>query len=659
HSEITSDRLRLMGALAQPFLDAARRSPLLLILDDLTWADEASLSFLLFLLPQVVDEPIWILAAAPPRDESGEAAADPLAPVRGRLEVDRITLRSLHEREMEEFLTWAFPLLRPRAREIERLHAVSHGVPSRIVELVSAAGYVSPATDEPGEVVGQEPPGLDRLESEARRLLNYAAVAGKEFELGVIARAAGLDDVQARQYVERFADLRLVREVDEGRYSFESEELRQRLYTELTGVRRRILHKKVAETLEKLGSTDVTTAYALARHTFLGRMDRAAVEYNQRAAAFAARAFQPRVALAYLQQALEALQRSAPNESRTELVLRLEVAVQQAHAGEPASAGASLEEIRSSDRLWSSASPPDRALLSIYRARVMADEGQWDGAERSLSEIPPALAWDGPPELRRAALRLHGEILFYRGNYADALAAHDSALAIARGQNEPREVAAESIRRATALSMIPGREAEALSEFRSAIDRLVGLGDPAEASFGALCLGAQLSAQGRSEEARAELRRSVELSESAHDLRRSGWAHLNLGDLEFGLGRVDEAGDQLRKARECFDRVEDALGKARAALSDGRLALARGEHLGAHQDFEVARAIFADRNLDADEIEVDLRAAELDLAKHDGESARRRLLHLREAGLERLRPDLVEEGRRIARVLGPPEIAFG
>lgn len=659
HSELTSDRLRLMGALAQPFLEAARRAPLLVILDDLSWADEASLTFLAFLLPQIVAEPIWILAGVPTRDPAEPPGADPLAAVRGRLEVDRISLRPLSEQETGEFVRWAFPLLTPEPSEVRRLHTASSGIPSQVVQLVSASQLVRPADDDADAPEGAPAPGLDRLESEARRLLHYAAVEGMEFSVGVIAPAAGLDDAQAGQYVERFVGLGIVRELDEGRYAFESDDLRQRIYAELTSVRRRILHKKIAEALERLGTNDVTTAYALARHAFLGRMDRAAVEYNQRAAAVAARAYQPRVALTYLQQALEALRRSGANDPKTELSLRLEVAVQHAHVGEPAAAGAALEEIRSSDRLWSSASPADRALLSVYRARVMADEGRWDDAERSLEEIPAGLAWEGPAELRRAALRLHGEILFYRGKYAEALSAHDAALAIARRSEAPRDVAAESIRRATALSMLPGREAEALEDFRTAIDRLVELGDAAEASFGALCLGAHLSVQGRPEEARIELQRSVVLSESAHDLRRSGWAHLNLGDLEFGLGHADAASEQLRRARECFDRVEDALGRARAALSDGRLALARGEHGGAQQDFEVARAIFADRNLNADEIEVDLRVAELELARHDSESARRRLVRLQEEGLVRLRPDLVEEGRRIARVLGPPEIAFG
>ena len=203
--------------------------------------------------------------------------------------------------------------------------------------------------------------------------------------------------------------------------------------------------------------------------------------------------------------------------------------------GETDAAERSLEDVRKSSRLWKATTRVERALYGVDLARVLADTGRWEEAERALGDIESDPLGEAPGDLRRSAQRLRAEILFYRADYAGALAAYESALLIARVGGNPSEIASDSIRRATALCMIPGRESEALDEFVGAIERLMDLGDTVEAAFGSLCLGAQLTVMGRTDEARQALRRSVEMSEAAHDIRRSGWAHLNLAELEFGL----------------------------------------------------------------------------------------------------------------------------
>ncbi|HEV8049147.1 MAG TPA: hypothetical protein VGP88_00970, partial [Thermoplasmata archaeon] len=362
----------------------------------------------------------------------------------------------------------------------------------------------------------------------------------------------------------------------------------------------------------------------------------------------------PEVALLYLRLALEALGRLTPPDTQTELKLRLEIAVQQAHVGPAETAEQLLDEIRRTERLWEAAGTVDRALLGVYRARVLADQGRWDEAEKSLEEMPANLRGLDRGDIPRLAYRLQGEIQYYRGNYAEALESHDAALAVAVEEGEPREIASQQIRRATVLSMIPGREPEALTEYRTAIDRLMELGDPTEAALGNLCLGVELSALGRTDDARAALRQCIDLSDAANDLRRSAWAHLNLADLEFGLGRTEEAAREVLEAKGLFERVEDVLGTARAALTEGRVSLARQKLDDAERAFTVAGDIFAGRHLVADQMEVELRTAELEVARDAMGPARHRLERLIRDGLARLRPDLVDEGRLLGQRLGPP-----
>jgi tetratricopeptide (TPR) repeat protein len=658
-SELASERLRLLGSLAAPLIVASARSPVLLVLDDVHLADEASQAFLLYLLPHIASLPIWLLASSTPPDGSPSADPDPLATLRARGEVDRITLRSLSEPEVREFVRWLLPQERFPDAEIRRLHTESAGIPPRVVQLLSPSATEATGSEESPAPPLEEEPAVGTLEPEARRVLDLALVAGPEFSVPELAGAAELGEEATIGFLGRFGALGLVHKLEDGRFAFDRDEARDSLYVRLGARQLRLHHQRLAEALIRTGSTDISTVYSLARHTYLGGMDVAAVEYNQRAAAYAAERFQPATSLLYLRLALEAQSRIVPSDPHVELKLQLEIAVQQVHLGEVEAAERSIEEIHSDDRLWTAASPVDRALLGVYRARVMADQGRWDEADRSLQEMPANLRGLEPGTLRRSALRLQGEILFYRGDYTGAVEAHEAALVIAQEEGQASEVAAEEIRRATALSMIPAREWEAIGVYRAAIDRLVELGDLAEAAFGALCLGAQLGAQGHSEEARDALHRSIELSEAAHDVRRAGWAHLNLADLELGLDRTVEASGEVRRARDRFEQVEDTLGSARAALTEGRIALAAHEFGVAERGFETARSIFASRHLTPDELEVDLRSAELAMAREDEAGARRGLLKVLEAGLANLRPDLVEDGRRLGRRLAPPVLDIG
>ncbi len=643
-AELESDRQRLGAELAEPLFAAARKGPVLLALDDLHRADDASVGLLQDLVPRIAGQPIWILGtldSAEPRPATG-----PLDALLRLAAVERLRLRALSEEEMGEFLRWLEPQRRFREADVRRLYSETGGLPMFVERLVHPPP-VADGAPEAAEASGAEGAGaLEHLDAADRRLLNLAVVAGNEFSFDVLAAAVGGEEEKVVEGLERLVRLGILRELEWDRFAFNQEALRQRLFTELSAPTVRNLHRRVAAALEQSTPREMETVYALARHTYLGGLD-SAVQYNRQAAEYAAGSFQPTVAISYLEHAQEALQRSDPDDVAAEIGIRLELAVQRTRAGELEAAGALLKEFRADRRLWTAARATDRSLYSLLRARLFAEEGHWEEAEQVFRELPAKGPSGASVALRIATLRLRGEILYYRGNYTEALRAHDEALHLALDAGDTREAAAESIRRSTALSMLPGREEDAVAGFRSAIDQLVDVGDRAEAAFGLICLGAMLNQQGQVEEARAALQRAFEFSETAHDLRRMAWACLNLADLELEHGRGEEAEARNRVAMAQFGQLGDSLGQARSYLTEGRLALARGDDGGALKAFALARRIFAQQRLGADELEVDLREAEVQFARGRREEAVRALEGMREREFERLRPDLVPDWRRL------------
>lgn len=643
-AELESDRQRLFAGLAEPLFSMARKRPVLLALDDLHRSDVASLEFLEYLLPQTAGRPIWILGtldSTEPRRGPG-----PLDDMLVNPEIERVQLPALSEGELVEFLHWLDPQRRFREPEVRRLYSETSGLPMFVERLVHHPSAGAGASSEERTASAEEAAQLRALDESTRRLLNLAVVAGNEFSFDIIAAAAGGDEEQVVEGLERLVGLGLLRELEWDRFAFTEEGLRHRLFAELPGPSVKNLHRRIAGAYEQSGSQEMETIYALARHAYLGGLD-SAVQYNRRAAEFAVASFQPLVAVPYLEHALDALHRVDPEDVGTEIGLRLELAMQRTRGGELQTAETLLKEFRTDRRLWGAATPVDRAFYALLHARLLADEGRWEEAERSFRDLPPSGPSAGSVPLRIATLRLRGEILFYRGNYSESLATHDEALHLATEAGDEREAAAESIRRSTVLSMLPDREDEATAGFRQAVEKLVEVGDRGEAAFGLLCLGAQLNQQGRAVEARQALERAFALSEAARDLRRLGWTCLNLADLELGQGRHSDAEERNRVALALFVQIGDSLGRARAFLTQGRLALVRGDPAAAEPAFQAARKIFSEQDLKADELEVDLREVEVRMAQDDRAGALHGLEQVRVRGLERLRPDLVGDWRRL------------
>ena len=651
-SELAVDRIRLMTTLTEPFLSAAAEGPLLIGLDDLQWADEASVELVLYMLLQIEERPIWILASYDPHKARHASAEGPLTKLLRHPDVQRITLPPLTEHETAEFVRWAAPHRHFPDSELRKFFLESHGSPAELGRLLSPAEGAVPGGGSGSGSTHAADRLMSGLDPETRRLLTFAVVSGGEFSAPLLGVATGLGEDRAIELAERLQKLGLVRELDGGRFGFTEEEFRSHVYGRLLKLRARLIHRALLEALEETDAKDPASIYARARHSYLGQVDASAVHYNRQAAAQALATLDFGTALTSLERALETQLRVAPDDAAAEVELRLEIALAHSRLGRPAAAEMSLQMIRGSDRLWAATRPDQRTLLATYQARAMADQGKWDEAEKALESIPEELVAQGTTSSAIAAGRLRGEILYYEGKYAAALAVHESTREVARAAGERREASAETIRRAIVLSMLPGREAEALAEFRTAIADLLDLGDRAEAGYGQLCLGALLGEKGRPEEAREELLKAIEYAESAGDLRRSSWAFLNLADLEAKAGRERDALAHVRKARVEFHQVEDPLGEARANLTEGRLVLAAEDYDAAGRFFDTALGTFRGQHLEADELEVELRIAELAVAREQKEPARERLGRLVERGLPRLRPDLLDEWKRLGARVG-------
>jgi DNA-binding SARP family transcriptional activator len=297
---------------------AADRHPLLLVLEDIHWADEMSVRLLAFLGRRLGSHGALVLVTA--REEELRGESSPLGRTleelaRGR-HLEAVSLAPFSRAETAELVRRLAPRSAP-ADELgsleEDVWRISEGNPFVVVETIESyrqggglrtgrSGRVLP--DPVQAVVIQR---LERLSDPSRRLAAAAAVIGRESDFPLVQRTANLPDDVAMDALDELIRRGLFR-VSEERFGLAHERIRAVLYERLLPPRRALLHRRVAEALEaRRGTADAPDPFTLGAHyQQAGAWDKA-VPHLQEAAEHAAQRFAHREAAASSEAALAAL----------------------------------------------------------------------------------------------------------------------------------------------------------------------------------------------------------------------------------------------------------------------------------------------------------------------------------------------------------------
>jgi predicted ATPase/DNA-binding SARP family transcriptional activator len=248
------DRLRFFEGLARAVLAAAR--PLLLVIDDLQWCDRETIEWLHFLSRFDPGASLLVLGTA--RSEELDAV-HPLPPLLRHLQAEsqlvEIALGPLDAAETAELAAQ----VGRRAFDTDaatRLYHETEGNPLLVVETVRAGSAGVPRPGLPHESIPGLPPRahaviagrLAQLSDHARATAAAAAVIGRAFDLDMLVRLVGDEDLVVGALDELWRK-RIVREQGPNAYDFTHDKLRDVAYGELSAPQQRRLHRRVAEAL--------------------------------------------------------------------------------------------------------------------------------------------------------------------------------------------------------------------------------------------------------------------------------------------------------------------------------------------------------------------------------------------------------------------------
>ncbi|MCU1426495.1 MAG: hypothetical protein JWL83_495 [Actinomycetia bacterium] len=501
HSEAAATS-RLFELLLGVFERVAADQPLVLIVEDLHWADRSTLDFLTFFVRVLRASRVLVVATY--RSDELERQ-HPLRPLLADLErqrnVERISLERFGREDVAAQLESMFAT-RPDRRFVEEVFERSSGNAFLVEELASAlrSGDRALAPELRDVLLAR----VERLAPRTQQLLRVMATGGNRVSHRLIAAVAGLDDLDLDDALREAVEHHVLM-VDEGGhgYTFRHDLVCGAIYgVVLPGTRVR-LHTAYAEALERdrtLGETDAIVASAIALHRYAAHDLPRALAGAIAAAQEASRAYAHTDALGHLERALEiwdAVPDAATLAQNDEMGL-MELAVDAAFRGGEIHRGLLLVD-HALEQIDEGREPVRAALLHERRARllrVLARDGVVEEAERAVALVPE-------PSAERALV----------------LGTLAQFMVVARGgfDDDTRRVAQEAV------------------EVARAVDARAYLVGPLTT------LGTTLVYAGEHEQGLASLREALATASELHDDEGRMRAFVNLSDALDMLGRLEEA----------------------------------------------------------------------------------------------------------------------
>ena len=560
-----TERHRLHTAVTDVLAAAGRRQPLLLVLEDGHWADTPTLVLLRHLARASTEARVLVVATF--RDTEADVPAelaDALADLRRSDDVVRLSLGGLSEQDVGDFVRRAGggeidpaePELSGALRDLTEgnafllcelwrslveadAFAVAHGTLRLTRPLPEIATPQSVR-----EVVSQR---LSRLDPTSRDLLELAAVAGPEFELDVLRRAAPveLERIDALEPAMRSG---LVEELPFPAlaYRFTHELVRRALYDRLSVLRRAELHLRIAEALEAVDRPRSGRVLADLAHHFAAAAPvggaAQAVEYNLLAAHAASAALSYDETAARLRAALET--GIEDERRRAEILLDLGTALFRA--------GRSLDSLQSFRQAAAIAREQCEGEL-LTRAAIGFETTCWrpgltDEGARELLEEASAMLGREDSTLRVGLLASLARALEYENDPDRAALAREEAIAMARRLDDRPGLATVLKGVYWARSTTSYAEAlEMLGEARALAEELGDVEGQAEATHWRI---SALMALGETVSAREELAIALDMAQSTRQPFILHVAEHYSSALALLEGRLAEAEAAAERSRE-------------------------------------------------------------------------------------------------------------
>jgi len=618
--DIGRERDRMYETVSSMMLEIARRRPLLLFFDDLHWADNATLQLLGYVVRSIRGARVLLVAAYRPEEVSPyRGQPHPLTEAMVRINREgisaTISLRRLDPRETRHLLSIILNRSDFPEGFVEKVFRQTEGNPYFLEEVVKSLvdrGIINPRDSLwhqkvdmtslaiPSSVRAAITQRIGRLGPAAARTLQNSSVLGQEFDFWVLAAISDLSEDDLVEALERLIHAGLLLEDTAGeqeRYRFSYTMIREVAYENLSRTKRRLLHRKAAEAVERLHrDRRDEVIFSLAYHfSMAGDLPKSA-EYFAIAGRKALQSFAPDEAARYFRKSLEALEKleASPRNLKLEVEVLVSLGNVLYTTGEWDEALDCFSEVITLGE--ETGDEGLRALSHLRLGEIQEKRSEWAQAAESLGralELYDRLKdVSGQANVHRARMTM-----FWRqGEYEKALEEGTKGLLLLDKTGD-KYITGMTLITLGAVYYDTGDFGKSRQYYEEGLALAREIGDPLETARALGSLGNLEMRDGRLDAALGLFERSISAAKSSGNARQVGYALASAGECLARMGDLEKAMEYLDRSITIFEKLDERV-------MIGSIMMLRGIIYRNNEEWEMARKCFTESTRIVEELEM-------------------------------------------------------
>lgn len=551
--DVQTGRERMFEAFYNVIVKMAEEKPLVLFIDDLQYADVASLYLFHYLSRNIKSSRIMLIGAY--RPEEIVKVENVLSETLGRMDAERlhhtVKMGRLDIGSVKEMI--GFITNRDVPDDfIDFIYDKTGGNPLFVEEIIKSfppevkslsSDKIPKTPDTITDLINRR---IGCLEEASRNLLSYAAVIGNKFPYDTIQATSGIDEEKIVGILESLTNFRIIYEdpIIPGLYYFNPPIIKEVIYAGLSEKRAGLLHKKVGNALE---SYKEKNDGVLAYHFSKAREYEKALHYSESAGDKAVSLFAPNEAMKYYEIALNSVEKLGGKMSE-KIGLLSKLGQVYFTVGE---FDKSIEAYEKLITLCIS-SDDKKHLAKAYRAigEIYAIREEWKkslgyynagmNASEKIKDTP------GIAEAKRGI----GMVYCRAGKYNEALLWLKQSL----NNNEPSLIAHIRIDIGTVYWYL-GRYEEAVENYERSLKYFEEINDNPMILRAMINIGAVYTKKGEPEKAISCYEKAAELSKTTGEIRLNGYALSNAAEDLIKTGDIEKALNYSKKSMEIFEKI--------------------------------------------------------------------------------------------------------
>ncbi|MCK4416578.1 MAG: protein kinase [Candidatus Latescibacteria bacterium] len=618
-------RTRLFEVISQLLILISEGRPVVLLLDDIHWADSASLTLLHYIARSTASHPLMIITTYRPEElitPEGEKVS-PLAETMQRMSREglyqKIELGGLSKEDLPRIIESIFRRTTFSDDFVDSLYQETEGNPFFIIEVLKLLRDQGVVFESKGvwhtkrEITKEDIPEriydvivrrIQRLEEDQRELLQLAAVEGEKFTSTVLSNVLNISKIQLLKMIHRLERVYQIIRSEGDNYIFNHTKIREILYAEIPAELRREYHLAVGQCLETEHKSNLDVILdKLANHFYWGEDFNRAFPYLVKSGDRANRLFASKASCTYFEQALDSLEKAnqieAKDKLRKELLYKLGSSYEILGDLDRA-----LESYENCAQLSERLNDLETKAASLRRiGRINRKQGDWDNAMLHFKTSQALYEEMGHKQGIAQVLTDIGTVFAEKGEYTRAVEHFQQALEIAH-RAEHNELMASIYTNLGIVYNMKGQRDEAISYCQESISLYESVGDLQGLARVYHNLAMIYGDEKDWHNSEQFYGKSLKIAKKIKDSALTALIYLNKAEVYLNTLELRKAKESCVRAVETFKKSGDRLGTADASKMLGIASKLQG-------DWESAEFYFKDSISLNEELESPLGLAEV------------------------------------------------